>query len=335
MKERKRKRELLSDRKSLAAQQRMKNIASLASEGPSDQASGSRGKRKRASGKDKGDDDNFGADDADWAIYRDIQGAEDSEDEEEDEALLADLESKLLHHDPTFSPSQTLAARQARKRALTRTFLGGTPDGSLEGVGVSLDKQQLAAAGNNNNSAQDDDDEDEETKYQNLARAHQITLNIERARVAEVFHQPSIAGVDQAGLDEVAEMVVRSFDAETRSKLVGNIFVTGRHTQYANFDERLKNAMISNQPVENRVRVTRAKDVRFDAWKGMARYCLERPDDLRAGSIVSTDDGSSAAADSVLTMSLHSLVVLSASRPVKCTKSMAQSTSRTMPLLLR
>lgn len=63
-KERVRLKEALADRKSLAAQNRMKTIANLASEQPE-------GKRKRGRGGDK-DDDHFGADDADWAVYREI-----------------------------------------------------------------------------------------------------------------------------------------------------------------------------------------------------------------------------------------------------------------------
>jgi hypothetical protein len=77
LKERQKKKDQLSDRKSAAAQQRMKNIASLASDAVVGQ------KRKR---KGNGEsivirifrglrlipDDTFGADDADWLVYREI-----------------------------------------------------------------------------------------------------------------------------------------------------------------------------------------------------------------------------------------------------------------------
>lgn len=280
IKERKRRRELLSDRKSLAAQQRMKNITSLASDSPS----GSRNKRKRGGGNgsaaDK-DDDDFGADDADWAVYRDIQGAEDSEDEEEDEQQLLTLESKLLMYDSTFSRSDTLAARQARKRALTRTFLGGTPEGHEE---FAREQKQLDHEKNPNN---DDDEEDEASRIEELARNHQICLNVERSRLAEVFFQPSLAGVDQAGLDEIIDMIVRGFPQDTRRNMVNNVFLYGRHTSYQQFDTRLKNSLIATQPVDYSVNVRRAHDVRFDAWKGMARWCLERPQERKAASVVS------------------------------------------------
>ena len=144
IKERKRRKDLLSDRKSLAAQQRMKSITNLASDQP---GAGNRSKRKRGGG----DDDDFGADDEDWGVYRDIQGAEDSEDEHDDEETLLDLESKLLQYDTSFSRSDTLAARQARKRALTRTFLGGNPE---------FDEVAVKAAAGEDDPEDDEQDED-------------------------------------------------------------------------------------------------------------------------------------------------------------------------------
>lgn len=223
MKERKRKKELLSDRKSLAAQQRMKNIASLASDGPGgDSASppggGSRNaKRKRAGANGAEKDDGFGQNDEDWAIYRDIQGAEDSDEEEEDEDLLVDLEENLLKFDAGFTRDMTLAARIARKRALTRTFLGGTPEGyEVKPVNPFSTKNGQKA------DEQPEEELDEEAELAQLAKQHQITLNVERARVAEVFFQPSLAGVDQAGLDEIVEMVVKGFpeDGGVRERMV-------------------------------------------------------------------------------------------------------------------
>jgi actin-related protein 5 len=80
MKDRKKRKEQLHDRKSLAAQQRMKSIATLASDAPA----GKR-KRKRNNGKCiisfpclrngtpyRTADDTFGANDEDWAVYREI-----------------------------------------------------------------------------------------------------------------------------------------------------------------------------------------------------------------------------------------------------------------------
>lgn len=62
MKTRKEKKAQLGDRKSLAAQQRMKTITDMASDKPVVKK-----KRKKGEGEDT-----FGADDEDWQVYRDI-----------------------------------------------------------------------------------------------------------------------------------------------------------------------------------------------------------------------------------------------------------------------
>jgi len=61
IKERARRKNAMNDRKSAAAQARMKNIANLASD--------DRVPKKKRKG---GGEDMFGADDADWQIYRKI-----------------------------------------------------------------------------------------------------------------------------------------------------------------------------------------------------------------------------------------------------------------------
>lgn len=178
IKERKRKKAMLNDRKSLAAQQRMKNITSLASDAPAGPS-----KRKRRGG----DEDTFGADDDDWAIYREIRNDEDSDVSEEENSTLTALEERLLHHDPSFTISDTYDSQLRRKNKLTTTFLRGYyPEWNLE----------------------------------DLAQQHQMHLNIERSRVPEVLWKPYLAGTDQAGIDEVASFILGNFDLEKKGKLM-------------------------------------------------------------------------------------------------------------------
>ena len=74
MKERKKRKEQLSDRKSLAAQNRMKSIAGLAADESKGVGSGGGGSVGGANKRRKkgGEDDGFGKSDADWAVYREI-----------------------------------------------------------------------------------------------------------------------------------------------------------------------------------------------------------------------------------------------------------------------
>ncbi|KAJ9632229.1 Nuclear actin-protein involved in chromatin remodeling [Taxawa tesnikishii (nom. ined.)] len=115
IKERDRLKADLGNRKSLAAQMRMKNIANLASDTNS---------KKRRRG---GDDDTFGADDADWGIYRQIATGEQSDDEEEEDlaAALKGIEKQLLEHDPHFTEQSTQEAQQDWTNSLLHAFLHG------------------------------------------------------------------------------------------------------------------------------------------------------------------------------------------------------------------
>ncbi|KIJ60088.1 hypothetical protein HYDPIDRAFT_139575 [Hydnomerulius pinastri MD-312] len=122
MKERGRRKAALSDRKSAAAQARMKNIASLAAD---DRVS----KKKRKAGGE----DMFGADDDDWAIYRKINTAAASSDEEEDYTQLQVIESKLLQYDPTFTTQHTHAALTTQQSALISAFRPQYEEGDIAG----------------------------------------------------------------------------------------------------------------------------------------------------------------------------------------------------------
>lgn len=68
-----------------------------------------------------------------------------------------------------------------------------------------------------------------------------------------------------------------------------NVFVTGQHSQYRGFDTRLYTSLRATQPVTMPIQVIRAKDVRFDAWKGMRKWALQEKDDFLRSSITRKD----------------------------------------------
>lgn len=116
MKERDRLKQDLGNRKSLASQIRMKNIANLASDQPT---------KKRRRG---GDDDDFGANDDDWGVYRQIAVGENSDDEQEEEDLnsnLRNLEQELLQYDAAFDYEDTQEAQSDWSRSLLHAFARG------------------------------------------------------------------------------------------------------------------------------------------------------------------------------------------------------------------
>ncbi|KAK6073040.1 chromatin remodeling complex subunit (actin) [Seiridium cupressi] len=233
MKERDRLKADLGNRKSLASQIRMKSIANLASDGP-------RGKRRRG-----GDDDNFGANDDDWGVYRDIavgQDASDDEEGEEDlEGNLKSLEDDLLRYDVNFSHDDTFEAQNDWSRSLLHAFTRGPRPftGSQ-------------------------------------AEINQLHLNVERIRVPEVVFQPSIAGVDQAGLLEIVGDILNQrlvgIPTLNRDGFLHDVFLTGGNTMFENFDYRLQQGLTALLPADSPLTIRRAKDPVLDAWKGAAGW---------------------------------------------------------------
>ncbi|KAG6919454.1 hypothetical protein DXG01_005713 [Tephrocybe rancida] len=122
IKDRARRKAALGDRKSAAAQARMKSIANLAND--------DRMPKKKRKG---GGEDLFGADDDDWAIYRKINTTAPSSDEEDDLNQLSMVESKLLAHDPTFTQKETHASITTQRSALISAFRPIYDEGDIEG----------------------------------------------------------------------------------------------------------------------------------------------------------------------------------------------------------
>lgn len=263
LKERQRIRQDMSNRKSLASQMRMKSIANLASDAPGK-------KRRRAGGGGDQDDDDFGANDDDWGVYRQIQvGGDDegrgegggSDDEEggggEEEIMntIRSIEADLLRYDPDFRREDTWDAQHSWDKSLLHAFMRG-PRPFDEGSAAQL---------------------------------HQVVLNVERIRVPEVVFQPSIAGVDQAGLAEIVGTLLRQRlaypieqQAENgtptgstvllRDQLLRDVFLTGGNTLFKGFDERLRAELAPQLPPSAPLAIRRASDPVLDAWRGAAEW---------------------------------------------------------------
>ncbi|KAL8954080.1 MAG: hypothetical protein Q9222_000093 [Ikaeria aurantiellina] len=230
IKERDRLKADLGNRKSLASQMRMKTLANLASDQP--------GKKRRRGN----DDDNFGANDEDWGVYRTVAMGEHSDDEEEEDlgAGLKGVEAQLLKYDPLFSESNTLEAQSDWTQSLMHAFLRGPRPFEPE-------SQQ---------------------------EAHQVHLNVERIRVPEVVFQPSIAGLDQAGIVDIAADITNHglVKSQDRLRVLGDIFLTGGNTLFAGFSDRLRSEFRAVLPSEALIEIRQANDPILDSWRGAAQW---------------------------------------------------------------
>jgi len=246
-----------SNRKGLASQARMKTLANLASDGP---------KRKRRGGGDY--DDDFGANDEDWGVYRSVAKEEASDDEEPEpdpEAELRAIEKELLEYDTNFTENDTLDAQNDWTKSLMHAFLRGPLPGGEE----------------------------------SQREMHQLHLNVERIRVPEVIFQPSIAGVDQAGIVEIVEGIVmnRFNDPAQQRALLKDVFLTGGNTLFKNFEERLKSELTSALPTDFNTNVRAASDPVMDAWRGAATWWAGSSTSERTAATVSKAEYSEKGSD--------------------------------------
>lgn len=189
-----------------------------------------------------GDDDTFGANDDDWGVYRSIAREGEGSDDEEEEDLdkkLKSMEEELLKYDPEFTEQHTLGAQSDWTKSVMHAFLRGPRP--FEG---------------------------------SVREANQIHLNVERIRVPEVLFQPSIAGVDQAGVTEIAADILghRLGGVKGGEEVLRDVFLTGGHTLFQGFDERLRKELRAVLPAERAFEVRRARDPVLDAWKGAAEW---------------------------------------------------------------
>ncbi|KAI9027581.1 putative chromatin remodeling complex subunit [Phycomyces nitens] len=188
------------------------------------------------------EEDTFGADDDDWMIYREINRDDESDDEEEDLSLLNQYESMLLEFDPEFRPEDSYESCSSATNTLMHLL--------ARGVYPPFDPADIG-------------------------QSHQLHVNIERVRVPEVLFQPSIIGLDQAGLVETINDVVKTFDSEQRTKVMKHIFLTGGLSRLPGISERIKGSMQTIFPAGTAVQVKRAKDPLLDAWRGAAMVALD------------------------------------------------------------
>lgn len=193
--------------------------------------------KKRRRGND---DDNFGQNDDDWGVYRQIaDGGSDDEEEEDLGGNLKTLEAELLKYDPEFTDQHTLDAQSDWTKSLIHAFLRGPRPYEPE----------------------------------NRSQSHQLHLNVERIRVPEVLFQPSIAGLDQAGLIEIAaDILNQRLGNQKDAGFTKDIFLTGGQAMFANFDERVREGLRGSLEAGSVIGVRRAKDPLGDAWKGAAKW---------------------------------------------------------------
>lgn len=256
--------ESMKDRKSMAAQQRMKTIADLANDLTSSTSAASRKRRRNVNVTiDNDPNDTFGTNDDDWNAYRDNSTAALEEEQTETNNEILRLEEDLLEHDPEFHHEDTFAASESFdwQNLVLHKFIHGP-------------RQNLTIA----MQAEGHDPEELVNNPEIIRRNHQLHINIERIRVPEVYFQPHIAGLDQAGIPEVIQnLIFRNFDGNLSPggqlrEMIENVFITGGGSLLPNFGDRIKKELTAVLPSGTPFKVTRASDPILNPWRGMQKW---------------------------------------------------------------
>ncbi|KAI5794381.1 hypothetical protein DFH27DRAFT_134174 [Peziza echinospora] len=275
----------LTNRKSLASQMRMKSLANLASDFPS-----SSRRRTGGAANNQEADDNFGANDDDWAVYRSL-GTGDAA-----PASTADIKESLpIPHIPGISSAGAGGAGGGAGGAAG----GGAGDGDDELSEDQILANQVKTLEHillkhdpdfQEHLIRESQGDWESSRIhhflrgcrpfnpdQNQAELHQLHLNVERIRVPEVVFQPAMAGLDQAGLIEIcSDILLRRAGSSVPGwdvqKVVQDVFLTGGNSLFQGFPERVQKDLQMVLEWGSPLAVRRAQDPLADAWRGAAGW---------------------------------------------------------------
>lgn len=106
----------------------------------------------------------------------------------------------------------------------------------------------------------------------NTKEAYQLHFGLERCRAPEILFQPSIIGCDQAGIAELIEFILNSYDTDTANRLANNVFLTGGPTQMQGFRRRIEKELLQMRPFESTYNVKQTKSPNLSAWYGAKQF---------------------------------------------------------------
>ena len=105
-------------------------------------------------------------------------------------------------------------------------------------------------------------------KSYTLPDGNDISVGIERFRCAEPLFQPSLVGVESAGLPELVNDSISQCDLDLQEDFYGNIVLSGATTLFDGFTDRLTKEIRSLSPDDNRVTVCAPPERKYSVWIG-------------------------------------------------------------------
>jgi actin-related protein len=95
-----------------------------------------------------------------------------------------------------------------------------------------------------------------------------ITVGNERFRCPEALFQPSLLGIEAAGLHETLFSATMSSDVDVRAELCGSIVLAGGSSLFPGITERLRKEMSALLPASTKLKIVAPARRKYDVYLG-------------------------------------------------------------------
>jgi len=95
-----------------------------------------------------------------------------------------------------------------------------------------------------------------------------ITIGAERFRCPEVLFQPSLIGMEAAGIHETTYNSIMKCDVDIRKDLYGNIVLSGGTTMFPGIADRMSKEITALAPSSMKIKVVAPPERKYSVWIG-------------------------------------------------------------------
>merc|ERR1711933_41567 len=95
-----------------------------------------------------------------------------------------------------------------------------------------------------------------------------ITVGAERFRCPEALFQPSMLGMESAGIHETTYNSIMKCDVDIRKDLYANTVLSGGTTMYAGIADRMQKEMSSLAPSTMKIKIIAPPERKYSVWIG-------------------------------------------------------------------
>ncbi|EYU36850.1 hypothetical protein MIMGU_mgv1a023450mg [Erythranthe guttata] len=95
-----------------------------------------------------------------------------------------------------------------------------------------------------------------------------ITIGAERFRCPEVLFQPSLVGMEAAGIHETTYSSIMKCDVDIRKDLYGNVVLSGGSTMFPGIADRMSKEITALAPSSMKIKVVAPPERKYSVWIG-------------------------------------------------------------------